>query len=711
MDQDIHVLHVDDDPTFIEMASIFLNRHSDRITVTTETSAKNAISTIEENAIDCIVSDYDMPMLNGIEFLKQVRQNHPDLPFILFTGKGSEEVASEAISAGVTDYLQKQTATEQYELLANRIEHATAQCRAESQITEQQAVFETLIENLPVGVLVEDQSREVLAVNQELLEIFEVTESKQTFIGAYCPDIANKLKNEFKDPDRFIRSIDERLQVTEPVEGETFTLVDGRTIERDYVPYELPNGCANLWVYTDVTRQQENQQLLEGLFEQSLQAIAFKEIVTDENGEPIDYTYLQVNERFEEIMEVAAEEIIGRRGTETIDGLENDPFIEIFGEVALEGSSVSFEEYSTALNRHYDVSVFSPREGAFITIFSDITDRKERERELEQFRFFVENTPDFMLVLDASMNVQYQSPISDAAAVRPIDVTGKHPTEYIHPDDIETVIERFQQLVEDTETIVTAEYRVQDASGNWCWFESKAQNYLNEDPVNGVLVTVREITKQKEQHRKLKEQNKRLGQFASVVSHDLRGPLNVAMGRIELLSDDCESEHIDQIQIAVERMNTLIEDLLQLAQDGTEIGATQVVSIPKVCQTAWDAVVTGDANLQIETDRTITADIGRLQQLLENLFRNAIEHNTQPVTITVGDIPETDSFYVEDTGVGIPRDLVDDIFEIGFSTKPENTGFGLAIVNEIATAHEWNVDVTTGSAGGARFVFTPHPAE
>ncbi|NUE03766.1 PAS domain-containing protein [Halorubraceae archaeon YAN] len=316
-----------------------------------------------------------------------------------------------------------------------------------------------------------------------------------------------------------------------------------------------------------------------------------------------------------------------------------------------------------------------------------------------------------MLVLDASMNVQYQSPISDAAAVRPIDVTGKHPTEYIHPDDIETVIERFQQLVEDTETIVTAEYRVQDASGNWCWFESKAQNYLNEDPVNGVLVTVREITKQKEQHRKLKEQNKRLGQFASVVSHDLRGPLNVAMGRIELLNDDCESEHIDQIQIAVERMNTLIEDLLQLAQDGTEIGATQVVSIPKVCQTAWDAVVTGDANLQIETDRTITADIGRLQQLLENLFRNAIEHNTQPVTITVGDIPETDSFYVEDTGVGIPRGLVDDIFEIGFSTKPENTGFGLAIVNEIATAHEWNVDVTTGSAGGARFVFTPHPAE
>ncbi|MFB6197457.1 MAG: response regulator, partial [Halobacteriaceae archaeon] len=113
----IDVLHVNDEPTFAEMMATFLEREHEKFNINSVTSADEGIDFLAEHEVDCIVSDYDMPGTDGIEFLEEVREEYTDLPFILFTGKGSEEVASEAISAGVTDYLQKEGGSEQYELL------------------------------------------------------------------------------------------------------------------------------------------------------------------------------------------------------------------------------------------------------------------------------------------------------------------------------------------------------------------------------------------------------------------------------------------------------------------------------------------------------------------------------------------------------------------------------------------------------------------
>ncbi len=108
MDETVRVLHVDDDPSFSELVSEFLERQSGRIEVLSEQHPAEAITRFRaDDAIDCIVSDFDMPGTNGIEFLEKVREMDSDFPFILYTGKGSEEIASDAISAGVTDYLQR----------------------------------------------------------------------------------------------------------------------------------------------------------------------------------------------------------------------------------------------------------------------------------------------------------------------------------------------------------------------------------------------------------------------------------------------------------------------------------------------------------------------------------------------------------------------------------------------------------------------------
>lgn len=148
--QGIQVLHVDDDPDFANMVAEFVEREDDRLTVNPVSSAAEGLSRLETGGIDCIVSDYDMPGRNGIEFFEAVREEYPELPFILYTGKGSEAVASEAITVGITDYLQKTTSTEQYTLLANRIIASVERYRAQQEVDWQR----TIIENMREGVCV-----------------------------------------------------------------------------------------------------------------------------------------------------------------------------------------------------------------------------------------------------------------------------------------------------------------------------------------------------------------------------------------------------------------------------------------------------------------------------------------------------------------------------------------------------------------------------
>lgn len=101
----VDILYIDDNSDFAELAADILEREDNQFEVETETTASKGIKRLKGADYDCIIFDYDMPNRDGIDFLNTVREDYPDLPFILFTGEGSEEIASDAISAGVTEYL------------------------------------------------------------------------------------------------------------------------------------------------------------------------------------------------------------------------------------------------------------------------------------------------------------------------------------------------------------------------------------------------------------------------------------------------------------------------------------------------------------------------------------------------------------------------------------------------------------------------------
>jgi len=230
-----------------------------------------------------------------------------------------------------------------------------------------------------------------------------------------------------------------------------------------------------------------------------------------------------------------------------------------------------------------------------------------------------------------------------------------------------------------------------------------------------------DITDQKHRERELRRQNERLDEFASIVSHDLRNPLNVAQGYLDLARETGGPGHFDQIAEAHDRMSRMIDELLSLARQGDIVGDAELVELRATAADAWAAVDTDDSVLAVDADLVLDADPDRLCDLLSNLFRNAVEHADAAVTVRVGEIPgdeptegscsagdEDDrrGFFVGDDGPGISSDERERVFESGYTTRENGTGYGLSIVEQIAEAHGWSVTVTDSESGGARFEFT-----
>jgi signal transduction histidine kinase len=237
----------------------------------------------------------------------------------------------------------------------------------------------------------------------------------------------------------------------------------------------------------------------------------------------------------------------------------------------------------------------------------------------------------------------------------------------------------------------------------------------------GYSILVRDVTELEASRRELERQNERLDRVAATISHDLRNPLNVATGRLELLrtelDDDSDAElHAEKIEQAHDRMGEIIEEVLTLAREGRGIDEFAAVDIETAAREAWANVETDGGSLDVAVDGEVWADRSSLLTVFENLFRNSMEHASPAdgdgagrsdggttTTVRVGQV--ADGFYVEDDGPGIPDGERDRVFEHGYTTSDAGTGFGLAIVETVAETHGWSVEAAESPAGGARFVF------
>ena len=217
---------------------------------------------------------------------------------------------------------------------------------------------------------------------------------------------------------------------------------------------------------------------------------------------------------------------------------------------------------------------------------------------------------------------------------------------------------------------------------------------------------IRNVVARQERQRALTETREGLDEFTSVVSHDLRNPLNVAQSSLHLL--DVDNEHVDRLDRSLSRMQAIIDDVVTLTRQGGPVEDATVVDFATKVEDAWRQIES-DATLELvaSEDRYLAADPDRLHELLANLLQNAVEHGRddtetgEQVTVTIGLLE--DGFFVADDGPGISENDREAVFEPGYSTGRSGTGLGLSIVDAIVTAHDWEVSVEESESGGARF--------
>jgi len=876
---EISILHVDDQPEFTELTAEFLQREDQQFDIQTASSAAAGLRRLETTTVDCVISDYEMPGKNGIAFLRAVREEYPDLPFILFTGKGSETVASDAISAGVTDYLQKDSGPDQFELLANRISNAVEQVRTHQKLQEERERFQILFDRLSQPIVdteFVDGEPIIRQVNEAFEERFGYNGDniKGDSVDAYLvPEDKHAEADRINNTVRSGESIDSEVVTRQTAVGTRRFLLQSAVYD---------GGTSAFVVYTDVTEERSRQDQLRrsrDLLRQTEKLAGVGGWEADlESGEQrwteetynihgvdpdsfdpsvesgIDFYHPDDRETIEQAVNRCAE--------------DGEPYDK---ELRLLTSDDEQKWVHTTGEPVYDGAEIVKIRGAI----QNITGRKQREKELQRYEYLLSSSPDLLVLLDEQMTVEYQSPPSPLFDWEPRDITGENPLEYIHPDDHERVAGQFSALVEDPDEISTVEFRAKDANGEWCWIESRAQNCTDEESISGILAVMREVSARKEQQQQLKQYSEtleqlhvttrqllettdaedavkqvieslehvlhydiaaiwmsndentllepvavsehgkklvaeiptysaetnslsweayanqefryipdmrgnkerlnpetaimsevivplgehgilnigatetdafspqdrnlirlwaetltvvlerirqlqllhereqalvrerdRLDEFVSVISHDLRNPLNVASLRTELATQECDTEHLAQVETALTRMTSLIENLLQLARQGTAIGETEAVDLGEIADQCWEMVATVDATLTIEQTGRLKADVDRLTQALENLFRNAVEHGGVAVDIRVGITDDESGFYVADNGPGIPADERSQLFGSTVNSPEDGTGFGLAIVNQICQAHGWDVTVVESESGGARFEIT-----
>ncbi|EMA09756.1 PAS domain S-box-containing protein [Haloarcula vallismortis] len=637
----IRVLHVDDDPAVVEAATSALEQEHCGITVETATSVADGIERLDSDAFDCVVAGYDLPEQTGVEFLDAVRKRAPDLPFVLFTSEGSEAAASDAISAGVTEYLRADGGAEPYARLAHTVVDAVERTADDIEHTQ--------------------NTRRERAIE-------ELHSTARAFMRATTADAVARV-----------------------------TVDTARTIL---------NMPANAVHFADGD---------------SLSPVAWTEQVEELIGTP------PVFEAGEGLAWQAFETGEARIHDDITSSPDRyNPETDIRSELIL-----PLGDHGVLLIGSSEVSAFDDTDVTLAQTLSvhatAALNRLDRDRQLREEREFIDQAldtlDDLFYVIDADGGLRRWNERIPEVTGYSDDEIGDMAVADFFPDDEHNAIEA---AIDKTRTTgrVTVEAEILTADGERIPYEFAGTRLTDTDgAIAGTVGIGRDISQRRAYERRLERQNERLDEFTSIVSHDLRNPLTVAEGNLELARAERDSDALDKVSRAHERMRALIEDLLAFARAGETATDLEYITLASLVDECWQTVEADRATLVVEADRQIRADPAKLRRLLSNLLRNSVEHGAasaqtpsdcaadrdgEHVTVRVGTVEDTDrhGFYVADDGPGIPPDEREQVFEGGYSTGEDGTGFGLKIVQRIAEVHGWTVTVTESEAGGARFEVT-----
>lgn len=683
----ITLLHVDRDADFLELVSRTLEREVEDIEILTATEVDEGLGLLEQHDVDCVVSEYALWKSDGLEFLRGVRERFGDLPFILFTSKGSEEIASEAVSAGVTEYLEKKFTSEQYTLLANRVKQAVRKHRAEEEVRRAHTALETARE----GISILDSKGRYVYVNDAYADIYGYEPGEM--LGRHWELIYPE-----EEIDLVQNEIDRELESKGYWRGETTGLrKDGSTFPEDHSVSVTDDGDVVCVVrdLTDIKRLESEIEERERMFStllSNLPGMAYRclndpdwpmEFVSEGCERLTGYSPRELEE--DEV--VWGEDVLHpddyERAWEVVqEALENrEPFKITYRITTKEGEEKWVWEQGSGV---YSDGELEAIEG-FIT---DITERKRMESEIERtsshLEAVIEASPVPIVSLDPEGRVEtWNDAAEEVFGWSKEDVQGE-PVPIV-PEDSRDQFEGLLERVVDGESLSGVELRRKRKDGSLVDIRLSTAPVQGEDgEVTGVMALLEDVTERKRDEQQLQVLNR-------VLRHNLRNDLNIVLGYSELVMEEASDPDVKREAREIMRTAESLSSLSEKAQHTEKTlrrSSEYEVDLGEVLERLREEYLVDYPDADIDLEVMNGAKVSRqIEVAVEEVLENALEHNDGDPEVVVRSATENGDVVIQvtDNGPGIPGNERM-VLERGEETNlAHGSGFGLWLVNWVVT--------------------------
>lgn len=728
----LSVLLVDDDHLLLDVVKTYLEKVEDTEVYTSE-SAEEALVMLGKRDFDAIVCDYSMSVSGGLELLKSIRSQGLTTPFILFTGRGSEEVAMEALNSGADYYIRK--GIDQHACLNDVLQRIQSLSRPKRSYSEGMTskedprIFDSLTDDCVYSL---DGGGRITYANQAFIRR----------LGRHIveDDVIGRTLRESGLEEGFCSSLENKCRrvLETGAQTEMDTVIEGPDgIPKHYMtiinPMKDADGLTSgiLVIEHDISNRKERESDMVALIEELLstkgslmhleesyrtlfqamnQSFTLKEALLDEMGAPTDFRFLDVNPAFEKMVGRKSREMIGKSIIETFPDTEPH-WIEAFGTVALIGESINFIEYSKVLDSYLQVTAFSPGPLRVACIFDDVTPDVRLKKAL------AESESRLRLSLDAmNAGIWDWNMVEDRIIFSPqwkimlgyededIEDNSEGWRRLWHPDDAEHIERTMEKYLASESPEYELIYRLCRKDGDYSWVLARGKVIRNDkgEPVRWVGINI-DITPQIVQSECLKVANRKLHLLSSITRHDILNNIFVLKGYLELAEDMEKTPPIAEIH---HRMMTAIDSIerqILFTREYEMLGSQDPMwmDLKGILDRLDEPLPTMQKECQ---GLKIYAD-PMLYKVFMNLQDNSRRYATPDTEIRISCVENEEvlEIFFEDDGPGIEHEEKGLIFERGHG---RNTGLGLFLAKEILSLTGINIEEVGIPGMGATFKLT-----
>jgi PAS domain S-box-containing protein len=723
----LSILYVDDDSALLDLCKIFLEADGS-IRVATALSAKEALGMMQHRQYDAIISDYEMPYENGIAFLKNIRSAGNRVPFIIFTGKGREDIVIEAFNSGADFYIQKGGAPKaQFAELIHKVRTAVARKRTDRALEQSNSVLRATLEATADGILVVDSSGKITIFNNKFLQLWnipgDITDGQDSTQLFEC--LAARVENS-PGFTRMIAGID----ALPNCESDDVCILKGGRIFRLHSQPQMTGGSVvgRVFSFQDITSENRSGMELRAAYEQirateehvkqqyeNLTATtalimeneerfrSFAEVIPDGVGIFSGGILVEANDQLATLFGISVQELLGRKILDLVGPESHDQ--------VLSQISTGSQEFSEIQMRGIDLSMIPVElsgrviryrgRDAWASVWRDLRERKEAEKILAESEvkyrcvFSTENNP-LLLIDQATMAIRE---VNDAAC----QTYGYFRNELIGRNILDLCTEPEKVLIDIRKTRAGIQlYHHRRKDGKIFPVEvSTAFFTLNNSPV--FINSVRDITHAKQIEEALKLANIKLNLLLGITRHDILNKLSVVMGYNEIISSRIPDPDLKGMLENQKKAAFAIRSQVEFTKEYEELGGKSL---------GWQDLegIVSHAYDQFLKTIPITCDLGGIEvygdpmigKVFYNLFDNAFRYGEGIGRITISALvtPDGLTIFFEDDGIGIPVDEKEKIFCQGYG---KNTGLGLFLSREILSITSMTIQETGEYRKGARF--------